>query len=171
MIKHERQYASTKEWIARFERSIAEIRASPGPADSLDAEKRDVLGRAQEGLRDRLRAEVAEYEALRSGAVGRLTVTSLGSCAEALIKARIATGLTQRQLADRLRIGEDEIERDEATDYESASMARVIEVADALGLRITAEILLPNGADDRGGTEAVAANPANSSLVPATAGE
>lgn len=171
MIKHERQYASTKEWIARFERSIAEIRSSPGSADALDAEKRELLGHAQEGLRDRLRAEVAEYEALRSGAVGLLAVSSFGSLAEALIKARIAAGLTQRQLAERLRVGEDVIERYEATDYEAASLACVVEVADALGLRITAEVLLPDRAEVPGESEDMTENPADPSLIPAIAGE
>jgi ribosome-binding protein aMBF1 (putative translation factor) len=171
MIKHNRQYASSKEWIVRFEQSIAEIRASSGPADRLDDEKRELLARSQEGLRDRLRAEVAEYEALRSGAVNRLSVDSLGSLAEALVKARIAAGLTQRELADRLGISEAEIERDEATDYESATLARVADIAAALDLRITAEIVLPERTDLPGWTDSADETPEGARVEPIAAGE
>ena len=48
-----------------------------------------------------LRTEVAEYEALRAGRVDRLTFASFDEIGPALIKARIAAGLTQRQLAER----------------------------------------------------------------------
>ena len=50
-----------------------------------------------------------------------------------LIKARIARGLSQRELADRIGLKEQQIQRYEATDYASASLARIKEVASALG--------------------------------------
>ena len=46
-----------------------------------------------------------------------------------LIKARIAQGLSQRDLAERVGVKEQQIQRYEATDYASANLARLKEVA------------------------------------------
>ena len=53
--------------------------------------------------------------------------------ATVLIKARVAQGLSQRDLAERLGLKEQQIQRYEATDYASASLARIKEVVSALG--------------------------------------
>ena len=50
-----------------------------------------------------------------------------------LIKARIAQGLSQKDLAERLGLQEQQIQRYEATDYASASLTRIKEVVSALG--------------------------------------
>ncbi|MGH9107125.1 MAG: helix-turn-helix domain-containing protein, partial [Acidimicrobiales bacterium] len=46
---------------------------------------------------------------------------------------------TQRQLAEALGIAEQQVQRYEASGYRSASLARISDVADALGLTITEE--------------------------------
>ena len=51
-----------------------------------------------------------------------------------LIKARIAQGLSQKELAERLGLKEQQIQRYEATDYASARLARIKEVVGALGI-------------------------------------
>lgn len=150
MIKNERQYAITSEWVAKFGQSIAELRATPGPGDALDPFMRDALIRSQESQLEELRAEVAEYEALRAGGVKRLKLGSSSELPDALIKGRIAAGLTQRQLAERLGLKEQQIQRYEATDYQSASLARVGEVIRALGMQIRGDVRLAVG-EARGG--------------------
>ena len=50
-----------------------------------------------------------------------------------LIKARIAQGLSQKDLAERIGLKEQQIQRYEATDYASASLNRIKEVVSALG--------------------------------------
>lgn len=62
-----------------------------------------------------------------------LDVTSIERLPQNLIRARIASGLTQRELAARLGVKEQQIQRYEATNYASASLARVLEVARILG--------------------------------------
>jgi transcriptional regulator with XRE-family HTH domain len=49
-----------------------------------------------------------------------------------LIRARISAGLSQRELAARLGLKEQQIQRYEATNYETASLRRVLEIAAAL---------------------------------------
>ena len=53
-----------------------------------------------------------------------------------LIKARIAQGLSQKDLADRIGLKEQQIHRYEATDYTSASLARIKDVIRALGVEM-----------------------------------
>ncbi len=59
----------------------------------------------------------------------------------ALIKARIARKLTHKALAERMQLAEQQVQRDEATFYEGASIRRLQDVANALNLRISAEVI------------------------------
>ena len=60
-----------------------------------------------------------------------------------LIRARIALRLTQKQLAERVGLKEQQIQRYEETDYVSASFSRLQEIIKALGLDIEEKIFLP----------------------------
>lgn len=84
---------------------------------------------------------MAQYEALRRREVRSVQVSSLEDLPEALIKARIAAGLTQEQLAKRLKLKKQQIQRYEATHYASASLERLIEIARALNVQIKAEVV------------------------------
>lgn len=58
---------------------------------------------------------------------------------QALIKARIALRLSQKDPADRLGIKEQQIQRYESTDYQSASMSRLHDIVQALGVSVRLE--------------------------------
>jgi len=65
-----------------------------------------------------------------------VALASLDELPRTLIRARIAAGLTQEELAARLGLKPQQIQRYEATDYHSASMQRMSEVLRALGVRL-----------------------------------
>ncbi|MDR2614849.1 MAG: helix-turn-helix domain-containing protein, partial [Candidatus Accumulibacter sp.] len=93
----------------------------------------------RDGLRSQLEdleAELAEYEALRQGQVATLEADSIVGIGEALIKARIVRNLTQKELAERLSLAEQQIQRYEATQYHDVAAERLQQVADALKLRV-----------------------------------
>ena len=101
-----------------------------------------LLKAQSEALRSQLadlRSEVKQYDLLRSGKRTTLNVKSLDNLPQALIQGRIAAGLSQKELAARLGLKEQQIQRYEATDYASASLTRVCEVARSLGLKLKAE--------------------------------
>ena len=83
--------------------------------------------------------KIKHYESLRSGKRTKLAVASIDDLSRALIQGRIASGLTQKELATRLGLKEQQIQRYEATNYASASLVRVCEVAKSLGLKVKAE--------------------------------
>jgi transcriptional regulator with XRE-family HTH domain len=141
MIKNERQYRITKAQLASFQSALDGFsqHASPDLHELIRKAQEDAL-RSQ---RDDLKAELDEYEALRSNRPPEIEARDLDELPRALIRARIALGLSQRELADKLGIKEQQIQRYESTDYDSASMARVREVAAALGVRVAETVFLP----------------------------
>jgi DNA-binding XRE family transcriptional regulator len=140
MIMNEVQYRATKAHLERLEEAAANLEgklAQEGRNKLLELELAAVRSQAGD-----LRAEIAEYEQLRSGAVSSLEADSLADLATLLIKARIARGWTQRQLAEALGVAEQQVQRYESTEYRSASLARICDVAAALDISITERAVL-----------------------------
>jgi HTH-type transcriptional regulator/antitoxin HigA len=144
MITNERQYEQTRKQLDR----LAALLASTEAGDAGDDGFRDVQAAALASQMQDLRDEVQEYEQLRDGATTVFEAASLAGLADTLIKARIARGWTQRQLAQALGVAEQQIQRYESTAYRSASLARLCDVAEALGVTVTerAELRDPNAA-------------------------
>jgi transcriptional regulator with XRE-family HTH domain len=82
------------------------------------------------------RREVEEYVAIRAGAVRSFNVNSLDEIGEAATKARLASGMTQKQVADELSVTEQMVQKDESRGYESAGVAKLAEVLDILGYEL-----------------------------------
>ncbi len=141
MIKNERQYKITRVEIRRFESSLDELVTRP--AESIHAVLRQAEIDALESQLKELRNQVSEYEALKQQAQVLLEVDSLGDFPRALIKARIASGFSQKDLALRLGLKEQQVQRYEATDYAAASLKRLTEVAEALNLHVSERVFVP----------------------------
>ena len=132
MIKNERQYKITKAQADRFSETLERLELDPGQGANvhpLIAKARRDAVRSQ--LAD-LEKELAEYEALKKGDFRMEGLNVVAGLPDVLIKARIAQGLTQKELAERMGLKEQQIQKYEASDYASASFARIREVADAL---------------------------------------
>ena len=137
MITNERQYNITRQQLAKLQRAVAEF-------DLTSASERigsETLAQAElkalESEVEVLRSQVEEYEQLRSGAVTRFTASGLEELPSVLIRARIAKGLSQRELAKLVGLKEQQIQRYEADEYASASLCRLREIAEALRLNVT----------------------------------
>lgn len=100
---------------------------------AADAAQSAAEGTPYRELAAEVEAELAEYEAVRGGRVREFAVTEVDGLGEALIKARLARGWTQRRLAEALGVTEQMVQKDEARAYENAGLARIAEVADVLG--------------------------------------
>lgn len=135
MITNELQYRNTKAALAEFEAALEALEKREVDRDRPRIHATQVA--AVRSQAESLLLELADYELLRSGGVRTFTASSLLGLAELLIKARVARGWTQLQLAESLEIAVQQIQRYEATGYGSASLARLADVADALGVDIT----------------------------------
>jgi len=140
MIKNARQYRITVAQIKKFRQAIAELKKAPasGTHPMLVKAQREAL---ESQLAD-LSAEAAEYESLSSGNQRKLQLASLEELPRAIIRARIARGLTQKQLAREVGLKEQQIQRYEASEYAKASFERIKQITDALKIRIREEVIL-----------------------------
>ena len=136
MITNEVQYRATKTHLEQFEQAANNLAAKPGKRTKLAQLELDAVNAQANDLR----TEIAEYEQLRSGKQLSFTANSLAELGTVLIKARIARGWTQRQLAEALDMAEQQIQRYEANDYRSTSLARLCDIANALNVQVE-----PNG--------------------------
>lgn len=82
-----------------------------------------------------IEAELAEYELLKSGQINFSRTYALEDLPRVLVQARIAAGLSQTDLAARLDMKPQQIQRYEATNYMGASLARLVEVSRVLGVK------------------------------------
>ena len=137
MITNEVQYRATRAHLAKFEEAALNLVARQDRSKLTQLEIDAVRAQA-----DDLRTEIEEYELLRSGGVSSFAANSLEELAVLLVKARIARGWTQRQLADALGIAEQQVQRYESTGYRAASLARICDVAAALGVTVTEHAVL-----------------------------
>jgi HTH-type transcriptional regulator/antitoxin HigA len=132
MITNEKQYRSTKASIGKLEGAVAALEA---PTDNFP----EVFIKAQRSaLRsqiDELEEEVRFYEDLRAGKISAFSAESLHDLPDILIQARIARGMSQKDLGDFLGVAEQQIQRYESDRYRMASLDRLTEIADALNVR------------------------------------
>ena len=131
MIKNESPYRITRAPAERFERSLKELRQGEEEEDlhPLIAKAREDAIRSQ--LSD-LRSELREYEALKAGDFELDQLGVVSGLPAMLIKARIARGMSQKDLAERIGLKEQQIQRYEATDYASVSLSRIKDVVSGL---------------------------------------
>ncbi len=81
---------------------------------------------------EQLAEDVESYERLKHGEVGE--IRNLHGLGTTLIALRVALGLTQRELAERLGVHESQVSRDERNEYHSVTVERASRILDALGV-------------------------------------
>lgn len=140
MITNDVQYRTAKGQADRLERLAGELATRPIPSDDGEL-RRKLEVAAVEGQLSELRAQLGEYDDLREGHAPVGELSSLDDLPRLLVRARIAAGLSQRLLAERLGLKEQQIQRYESSNYSSASLSRLRQVAAAVGL---ADVNLPS---------------------------
>lgn len=124
MIRNERELRIARSSADNFRDALAKVdRTNELETAAIESQLAD------------LRREIDEYEQVQSGVRRPLTPTSLHDLPQALIQARIARGWTQKDLGKALGVAPQQIQRYEATDYQSVSLSRLQRVADELGVR------------------------------------
>lgn len=135
MITNERQYRITKSEARKFEQAIAAARGRE-PSPDVDPRIHQAMIESLESELAILHDDLKRYESLKAGKIKRRKVRSLRELPVLLIEGRIAAGLTQRQLGERLGIPEQQVQRYESTMYSGVSLDRLQDVADAVGLEM-----------------------------------
>jgi DNA-binding transcriptional regulator YiaG len=145
VITNERQYRITRARLKRFGDDLATHDARTPGAD-VDPRLHQAMRDALVSEAEELRVQLKHYEQLRDGAITGRELDSLRDLPTALIEARIAAKLTQRALAQRLGIAEQQVQRWEATGYAGVGLDRLQDIADALDTRIRENVTYSSAA-------------------------
>jgi ribosome-binding protein aMBF1 (putative translation factor) len=144
VIKNEKQYRITKAQVRRFQDALAELATQERPSN-ITPRLWEAQRQAAESQVEELTGQVEEYERLYIGRCKEVILNAVEDLPKALIRARIAAGMTQEGLARRLGVKPQQVQRYEATEYESASFARILKVVQTLGLRMPKPVRLVRG--------------------------
>jgi len=134
MITNEKQYRSTRALIEKLTASATALATDRAdlPVVLLEAQRAALKSQIED-----LEEDTVFYDKLRSGQISVFSAESLHDLPDILIQARIARGMSQKDLGTFLGLKEQQIQRYEAERYRSASLDRLIEIADALSVRIS----------------------------------
>ena len=132
MIKNERQYRITKAQADRFSETLRGLEQRSSVVEGVHPLIAKVQQEAVRSQLADLESELREYESLKAGEFQLDQLNVVADLPVALIKARIAQGLSQKELAELIGLKEQQIQRYEATDYASASLSRINEVVNIL---------------------------------------
>lgn len=132
MIKNQRQYEVTR---AQAEKFAAALQALEKSAHRKATMHPRLLRAQKDAIRsqlDELREQIEDYEQLQRLKPDLEALQSIDVVPMTLIQSRIAAGLTHKQLANLVGVKEQQIQRYEESEYESASLERLRQVAAAL---------------------------------------
>jgi predicted XRE-type DNA-binding protein len=142
MIKNEKQYEYSKECANKFAYSIDLIQKDED-WKHRDPESWQLDIDVKSSHLKVLQEEIREYENLIScHNTGTLQVSfgNLHELLDALVKARLAAQISQKQLAEILGIDEQRIRQCEDKNYRCATVSEIIQVSAALGIEINGVI-------------------------------
>ncbi len=137
MIRNQREYQQTKADVEETERLLEEQKAELRERGLSSEQVRRVLGAAIM-LNIQRRSEIQWYDRARQRNFA--PVRDLTEIGRILIGLRIANGLTQRALAERLGVTEATMSRDERNEYHGITLDRAQRILDALGEKLEVSV-------------------------------
>jgi len=143
MIRNDAEYEHSvkqlREQAERMRRQKAELAA-------MDL-GREEIKRAMDpvcSFHEQLKEDVESYERLKRGEFDELR--NLGGLGQLLVALRVAQGLSQRELAERLGVHESQVSRDERNEYHGITVERAERVLEALGAEVRTSVEKVRGA-------------------------
>jgi HTH-type transcriptional regulator / antitoxin HigA len=142
MIYSDKQYTISKAQLTRLGDALSVAKDRVSNQEWLKKAEIDAL---KSQIAD-IQAELAEYDMLKSGQVSFSKTYALEELPRVLVQARIGSGMSQTDLAEKLGMKPQQVQRYEATDYMGASLGRLIEISKALGVKTSESFAGPKQA-------------------------
>lgn len=133
MIRNDNEY---REAMTRLGEEQERIKAQKARLEEMGLSPADVK-RAMDPIESfhlQLQEEVDAYQRLKRGEFD--DIWNLQGLGQLLISARIARGLTQRQLAEKLGVNESQVSRDERNEYHGVTLDRAARIFSLLGIEL-----------------------------------
>ncbi len=130
MIYSDKQYGISSGELAKLKSALAATEAQPKEEEWL--QELEI-----EGLKSQIaeiEADIAHYDMLKAGEITFAKSFSLDALPSVLIEARIASGMSQTDLADAIGVQAQQIQRYETSNYIGASLTRLIKISKVLNV-------------------------------------
>ena len=137
MIRSEKEYREAVERLRQDEEILALQKDKLEGLGLSEVEVRRAL-EPMLSFRAQLEEEVEWYERVRRRNFG--IIRDLSAVGTLLIALRIANGLSQKELAERLGVSEAQVSRDERNEYHGITVDRVQKVLDAMGETLASRV-------------------------------
>ena len=148
MIRNDNEYKAALKTLDEQRQQLEQYRAKLD-AERMAADDIDEVMEAMLSSHEDLEDEAKRYEGYQAGDLGSLaTLRSLDDLGIALIALRIAAGLTQRELASRLKVNESSVSRDERNEYHGVTFQRASRILHALQAEMEIRLALPTRSDE-----------------------
>lgn len=134
MIKSDAQRDRTQAQIEGFRKALAQAE------QQMSGKRSAAVCASYESMIRQLEDELREYEQLKSGEFTLPPVQRLDQIAPSIVKMRIAKGVSQTELAHRLGVSKQVISRYEENEYQTATIGRLQEILDAIGVKAIVEL-------------------------------
>ncbi|WP_339706060.1 helix-turn-helix transcriptional regulator [Algoriphagus aquimarinus] len=138
MIKNFKQKSITINKLREFQDALKQLEAN-SVNDSLN----EIMMDSIKSQIETFNVELDEFERLKRNRP-QIVEFKISEFPESLIKARIASGISQKELALKANLKEQQIQRYEATNYESANFERLVSIADSIGVSFESSRLFIN---------------------------
>jgi HTH-type transcriptional regulator / antitoxin HigA len=129
MIKSDAQRERTVAQMEGFQQALAKV------GEGKPEKRSTAIRGSYESMIRQLEEELSEYDRLKSGEVDLPHVERLDQIAPFITRIRIAKGVSQTELARRLGVSKQVISRYEESDYQTASLTRLQNILDAIGIK------------------------------------
>jgi transcriptional regulator with XRE-family HTH domain len=139
MIKNQKQAAITKSKLAELLETKKELEGKRADYSPLEYE---LAENSFNSLINELEEQIIDYDCLVNGNFNCLKPKNIEDIPNILIAARLAQKMSQKDLGEKLGLNEQQIQRYEATDYESASWTRIVEIIFALNIQLYFESII-----------------------------
>jgi len=140
IILNEREARRARAFLARVDEALSSPAAVAPSRYTIPAEVWELHERALRSNRRAAASMLAAYDEIRQGKQSSVLENWKREPGVILIIARIARGLSQLELAERLGMREQQIQRYEAERYRTISLQNMRRVASALGVTVEARI-------------------------------
>ena len=143
MITNQQQYELSQKHAQNFRKAIADLATKRRDIENIDPRRYKAAREGYESLLEELLSEIREYELLTLETAPVIEIDESDKLPLGLIKARITAGLSQQELARKLGMETSELIKCEVDEYAGLGYDRLIEIADALNLRVRHDIRVP----------------------------
>jgi ribosome-binding protein aMBF1 (putative translation factor) len=138
MIRNQNEY---REAVTRLGEEQKRIESQKAELEKMGLSPADVK-RAIDPVQSfhlQLQEEVESYERLKRGEFD--DIWNLQGLGQLLISLRIAKGLSQRQLAQKLDVHESQVSRDERNEYHGVTLDRAARILELLGVELRTKVI------------------------------